>query len=254
MTRPSKQRKKRAFGTGDRIAAALSVAAAAVLVALIPPAPGHAEGNEGNEGDEQAEQSERDEQPPAPLPMPKAGELMPDNHSVDWMTRHGEIARSDADSCTNCHTERDCASCHDEKVAEPFSVHPPNFETLHAVDARARRGDCAECHTLENFCTDCHARTRDTSSPQASPPPRRDFHPDGWTDPNAPNNHGVMARRNISECVTCHTESDCVSCHRGVDPHPPEFRLNCGRWLEANPRPCAECHSDMASLKRKCSR
>ena len=178
--------------------------------------------------------------------------LMPDNHQVAWLQRHGSIARSQGATCSECHTERDCASCHDEKVAAPFSVHPPSFDTLHAVDARSRGSSCAECHSLTNFCTDCHIRSEITMRPEASPPARRSVHPDGWTDPDSPNNHGVEARQRITDCVSCHTEDDCVSCHTGVDPHPPEFTLNCGRWLRADPRPCATCHGDLGRLERLC--
>lgn len=178
--------------------------------------------------------------------------LMPDNHDVAWLQRHGSIARSQGASCSECHTERDCASCHDEQVAAPFSVHPPNFDTLHGVDARAGGSSCAECHSLTNFCTDCHIRSEITMRPDASPPARRSVHPDGWSDPDNPNNHGVKARQRITECVSCHTEDDCVSCHTGIDPHPPEFTLNCGRWLRADPRPCAKCHGDLSRLERLC--
>jgi hypothetical protein len=200
-----------------------------------------AEQPEGD-GDKSSEENQTDAQ---------AG-LMPDNHQVAWIQRHGSIARSQGATCSECHTERDCASCHDEKVAAPFSVHPPNFDTLHAVDARSRGSSCAECHSLTNFCTDCHIRSEITMRPEASPPPRQGVHPEGWTDPDTPNNHGVEARQRITECVSCHTEDDCVSCHTGIDPHPPEFTLNCGRWLRADPRPCAKCHGDLSRLERLC--
>lgn len=179
------------------------------------------------------------------------GDLKPTNHTVDWIERHGSVARASS-SCEDCHTEDECADCHDEEVSAPFSVHPPNFDTLHAVDARANLDDCAECHTIQTFCRRCHAETKFAPSEPDRPPPKFDMHPPTWTEPNAPNNHAVMARRNIEDCASCHTERDCVSCHRGVNPHPPEFRLKCKNWLESNPAPCKKCHGNLSEIRQKC--
>lgn len=181
-----------------------------------------------------------------------SGSLKPTNHTVDWESRHGTVARAASSSCEDCHTEDDCADCHDEQAAAPFSVHPPNFDTLHAVDARAQLDDCSECHTIQTFCRQCHAEANFSPDPPDRPPARFKVHPPNWSDPNSPRNHGVMARRNIEDCASCHTERDCVSCHRGVNPHPPEFRLKCKQWLEANPTPCAKCHGNVGQLRSKC--
>ncbi|MGM0557987.1 MAG: cytochrome c3 family protein, partial [Myxococcota bacterium] len=153
--------------------------------------------------------------------------LMPTNHSVAWIERHAEVARSAGDECASCHTEDDCATCHQAEVAGAFSVHPPNFELIHMADARANPGNCADCHKAETFCAGCHARTDVRAEPPNDPPARVDFHPPGWLDASMPNNHGVAARQDISQCASCHQEQDCVTCHRGINPHPPEFSLNC---------------------------
>ncbi|MFB6374341.1 MAG: cytochrome c3 family protein [Bradymonadaceae bacterium] len=182
----------------------------------------------------------------------EAGTLKPSNHTVAWERRHGTVARSMSGRCEDCHTENDCANCHTDTASEPFSVHPPNFDTLHAVDARAQSEECAECHTIQTFCRQCHARTNFSPTAPDRPPPRFDAHPPNWTTPNAPGNHAELARRNIADCASCHTENDCVQCHQGVDPHPPEFQLKCGQWLEANPTPCAKCHGDLGELQAKC--
>lgn len=180
------------------------------------------------------------------------GRLKPSNHTVGWERRHGSVARANPSQCEDCHTEDDCAGCHSDDSAEPFSVHPPNFDTLHAVDARAQSDDCAECHTVETFCRQCHARTNRSPTAPDRPPPRFDMHPPNWTEPGAPRNHAVMARRNITDCASCHTENDCVQCHQGVNPHPPEFQLKCQQWLEANPTPCAKCHGNLGRLRSRC--
>lgn len=182
----------------------------------------------------------------------ETGRLKPDNHTVDWEKRHANVARANPTSCESCHTEDDCGDCHNDEAAKPFSVHPPNFDTLHAVDARARLDDCSDCHTVETFCRRCHASAKFVPDPPDNPPARFDMHPPNWTKPGAPRNHAVMARRNIEDCASCHTEQDCVTCHQGVNPHPPEFQLQCRQWLEANPTPCAKCHTDLGLLRTKC--
>lgn len=178
--------------------------------------------------------------------------LKPDNHDVDWMKRHGAIAKSNAVECASCHREEECATCHTERVAQPWKMHPPNYLTIHSVDARNGMGECTDCHTVDNFCASCHVRSGVSTAPGGSPPARLEFHPPGWLDSSMPNNHGVMSRRNINECASCHVEDDCVACHTGINPHAPEFALNCSQWLNANPRPCAKCHTDLASLRILC--
>lgn len=178
--------------------------------------------------------------------------LRPDNHSVAFLKRHATVAKSGAEECMACHVEQDCASCHNATVAKPFAVHPPNFLTIHASDARANPGNCTDCHTTQTFCTSCHVRSDVVTSGDHRPPPRRRFHPPGWLDATTTANHGVMARRDITDCASCHTENDCVSCHAGINPHPTDFRMDCGRMLAANPAPCARCHSDPAALRALC--
>ena len=183
----------------------------------------------------------------APLPT-----LKPANHSVDWIKRHGVISAADPDNCMACHTQPDCVSCHTSTVATPYQIHPPNFVTIHAVDARADEQNCTTCHSVQNFCTACHVRANVTARTDARPPSTVAFHPPGFVDPATPNNHGVMARRNINDCASCHAERDCISCHTGINPHPADFRAECRRWLEANAKPCAKCHEDPEFLKTQC--
>lgn len=174
------------------------------------------------------------------------GRLKPSNHGVNWEKNHGTVAASQPDECASCHLpEEDCAGCHVEEVARPFSVHPPNFLTIHAVDARSQMGDCTDCHRTETFCTGCHTDAKVVTRPIGRPPDRLQYHPPGWLDGSMANNHGVMARRNINDCVSCHVENDCVSCHTGVNPHPPGFQLECASLVKANEGMCRTCHTDV---------
>jgi len=187
-----------------------------------------------------------------PVKMGARPTSKPDSHQIDWVKRHGVVALTNGEDCMSCHQEPQCASCHTAQVGAVYAVHPPNFVTIHAVDARMEESNCTTCHSTQNFCTACHVRAEVTTRPDARPPSRVAFHPPGFVDPRTPDNHGVMARRNIVDCASCHTENDCVTCHTGINPHPADFRVDCKRWLDANPRPCAKCHEDPAGLREQC--
>lgn len=178
--------------------------------------------------------------------------LKPHNHDLDWLKRHGVVASAQPDDCMSCHTQTDCASCHANAAKRPFEIHPPNFVTIHAVDARADEQNCTSCHSVQNFCTACHVRANVTAREDARPPSTVQFHPVGFLDASSANNHGIMARRNIVDCASCHSERDCVTCHAAINPHPADFRVDCRRWLDANPRPCAKCHDDPTLLRARC--
>lgn len=183
-----------------------------------------------------------------PMAHERRAYLKPDDHTEDWLRRHGGVFRASPNECMSCHQESSCNDCHDDKSGQLLSVHPPNYVVLHRVAAQGQRANCVECHRQETTCTSCHIRSRASTRPGGQPPPRRAFHPPGWLDLSNPSSHGPMARRNINECASCHQERDCVSCHQGVNPHPPTFRMDCRRWLRANPRPCYACHTDPQSI------
>ena len=169
---------------------------------------------------------------------------MPADHTADWIRRHGAMSLGQGDDCAVCHAENDCIECHVESLDQPYAVHPPNFEVVHAVDARQGIQDCTSCHRLDTFCEACHVEAGVSPRLEDSPPTAFQFHPPGWLDSMAPENHGVMARRDINDCASCHVEQDCITCHIGINPHPPEFRFECGQYLQANFAPCAQCHGD----------
>lgn len=171
--------------------------------------------------------------------------LKPMNHDLDWLKRHGRVALSNQADCVSCHQETDCVTCHQEANARPFTVHPPGFNLMHAVDARSDMANCTSCHTVDGFCAECHTRSGLSTRP-ATAPPRLAFHPPGWVE--GANRHGLAARRDINECASCHVENDCVTCHTGINPHPPEFRFECKNLLEANGQMCLKCHTSTRGL------
>ena len=179
------------------------------------------------------------------------------HHDRDWLVRHRWIAADQGSDCATCHTESECADCHDGRV-RPDRVHPNDFITTHPQLSRRAGNRCTSCHSTQNFCTECHARLGlSTFSAPALQGAGR-FHPpdDVWI--RGPVLHGREARRSMNDCVSCHAESDCVSCHGamgiggGVSPHPPGFAEVCGRALRANARACQTCHGDLDLLRSRC--
>ena len=173
---------------------------------------------------------------------------MPADHTADWLQRHGALAMGSGNDCAVCHSEQDCVSCHVDSLDAPYAVHPPNYETVHATDARQGVMDCASCHRLDTFCETCHIESGVTPRLDDRPPASLDFHPPEWIQ-----THGDMARQDINDCASCHMEQDCVACHRGINPHPPDFQLNCAHTLDADPSSCAQCHTeDLQTLQQLC--
>jgi hypothetical protein len=77
------------------------------------------------------------------------------------------------------------------------------------------------------------------------------FHPAGWSSKGpGPNLHAQEARRNITQCASCHREEDCLSCHSAepgginASPHPAGWRgsARCKALDRENRRMCLRCH------------
>lgn len=179
------------------------------------------------------------------------------HHDHEWLVRHRWVGADAGPLCAECHRESDCADCHDGRI-RPLSVHPGDFLTTHPVMARRDEPRCSSCHTVAQFCTECHARLG--ISPIASPDVRAvaRFHPPSAVWIRGPNLHGVEATRSMTSCASCHAEDDCVTCHgapgigAGVSPHPAGFVLHCRSALETNARACVTCHGDVEELAARC--
>ncbi|UJR80897.1 cytochrome c3 family protein [Sandaracinus amylolyticus] len=184
-------------------------------------------------------------------------------HDHEWLVRHRWVAADQGPLCAECHTESDCTDCHDGRV-RPRRVHPSDFLTVHPVYARrdgelgTSGGRCTSCHTISQFCAECHGRLG--IAPIAAPDVRTR---DRWHPPTAvwvrgPNMHAIEAVRSMQSCASCHAEEDCVQCHgargigAGVSPHPPGFAMSCRGALETNARACITCHGDVEELRARC--
>jgi hypothetical protein len=74
------------------------------------------------------------------------GRLDPGFHDAQplWLLRHAQAARQGLESCTSCHTQRDCMQCHSELGAFGVNPHGPDFDA-----ARLQKRNpliCLACH------------------------------------------------------------------------------------------------------------
>jgi hypothetical protein len=179
------------------------------------------------------------------------------HHDHEWLVRHRWIGADSGPLCAECHQESECADCHDGRI-RPLSVHPGDFLTTHPVMARRDEPRCSSCHTVAQFCTECHARLG--ISPIAASDVRATtrFHPPSAVWTRGPNLHGLEATRSMTSCASCHGEDDCVTCHAapgigaGLSPHPAGFSLHCRSALSTNARACVTCHGDLEELAARC--
>ena len=193
-----------------------------------------------------------------------------DAHTLGFRNNHKQAGR-DEGYCLTCHRRSECVDCHGG-VVRPFDIHPSDYVTLHAMDARRNTPDCSSCHRNQSFCIGCHQRTGVTSDPEGGQPGHqasnpfgtgtqvKRFHPPNWVrdasgtviaTPSAAS-HSLAAKRNISACVSCHREETCLECHsndplRGAhfDPHGPGFAgsFKCRSLAARNQRACLKCHA-----------
>ena len=187
-----------------------------------------------------------------------AGKLLPPRwmgnleHTADFIERHKRVAADNSQACSSCHREDFCTDCHDGRV-RPRNVHANDYLSLHAVEARLDSPHCASCHQQQQFCLPCHQRAGVTmSGSQGELAHQGRFHPPRsvWSElPRTRQHHAWEAERNLSACVSCHTERDCAVCHasqsaggRGFNPHPASFQSKCAAAARKNPRPCLVCH------------
>lgn len=161
----------------------------------------------------------------------------PESHaSLFFMEAHPSLASSDDRSCQMCHVQTFCVECHD--AAPDGGYHPSGFMARHAADAFSRASDCANCHSAQVFCRECHSEGGLTSAGRLG----GGYHDGGpvWLL-----RHGQAARQGLESCASCHKQTDCVQCHGvlgafKVSPHGPDFDA-IAAWRRS-PRTCLGCH------------
>lgn len=174
-------------------------------------------------------------------------------HDETWIRHHGAAASASEPICRQCHTEQSCKNCHDtsqslsietrrpQDFASHF-VHPADFVTRHAIEARSQASTCVRCHA-PSTCDSCHVRRGVSPSGFGAGNP----HPVGWVGGNtsSPNFHGRAARRELVSCAGCHDQgpaTNCIYCHKvggpGGNPHPRTWMTGRDRSGEM----CRYCH------------
>jgi hypothetical protein len=191
---------------------------------------------------------------------------LPESHrNAKWTTAHGKTASADGASCSNCHTQPSCTSCHltaqgnagkvivtlpkpDAKtplgtmrgVADTRvkGVHPPDFAVRHGAEAAAGTLQCTQCHSVKT-CASCHTGMDS-----------RAFH-----KPNFVERHAVEVFSGSGSCQSCHsTETFCRACHQqsgiastsnmnsAFHTAQPMWILSHGQAARTGMESCASCH------------
>lgn len=107
-------------------------------------------------------------------------------HGPEWETTHG---MGDMGSCSACHEQEKCVSCHG-----PGVPHPGDFIETHAEYSVQPTAQCTACH-LQSFCDSCHAY----------PMPHDQQFILGHSD--------IVEKDGEDRCVSCHDKVDCATCH-----------------------------------------
>lgn len=136
--------------------------------------------------------------------------LVPDNHTPDFIHAHSDLARTQQmtgldKTCQTCHDTNFCQDCHEGDNLDNFS-HPQNFEFTHAMNAQADERLCITCHTDRQFCVDCH--NANLIMPQSHVP--------GFVNQVDGGLHQFEAANDIETCMSCHNsnaEEICQPCH-----------------------------------------
>lgn len=74
------------------------------------------------------------------------GQLRPGYHDVSpaFIAGHGAAARQNLESCTSCHVERDCLTCHSVIGGRRFDPHGPGFDPNRLIKKNPEM--CTACH------------------------------------------------------------------------------------------------------------
>jgi len=173
-------------------------------------------------------------------------------HEANFLETHGKWARQSVQTCTQCHDQTMCSTCHTattrplppsvqfpEKVASEF-IHRGDWISRHAIEQAADPASCLKCHGVQ-YCQSCHGF-------QAVLP---GSNTGGRLPTGHPSflEHKAQARNNITACAACHSSGAgaqlCISCHSvggiGGNPHPPGWKGTQSQ-IGSNPT-CRACHS-----------
>lgn len=169
--------------------------------------------------------------------------LIGPNHEPGWAGDHAVTAGSASKLCGSCHEPQSCQDCH-SGARRLTNLHPGDWIRTHGTATRFDNPHCQGCHRTQSFCLTCHRRAGvATDSPAATKPKIGAGRAHGTT--TVPE---LMrrARKDITACVACHTESSCIDCHALVNPHPASWRRRCAKIAPRAEAACRKCHTEGA--------
>jgi len=139
---------------------------------------------------------------------------------------------NDEKSCLSCHKKQYCINCHTAKK-KITSFHNEDYLTIHKYELNF--GSCQSCHKNNNDCKACHQKTGiDTTKKREIK--NYKIHPKNWI-------HGESARKDITKCISCHTEKDCLKCHKN-DENPHKQINNICEQKNKVKNSCLKCHKE----------
>lgn len=173
------------------------------------------------------------------------------NHGSGWAGEHAATAGHRSSLCGACHSNKFCQDCHSGAL-RPRNLHPGDWIGTHGTATRFDNPRCQGCHRTQSFCLTCHRRAGvATDSPSATRPRQGAGRLHGTTSVSELMRRG---KKNITACVSCHTESSCIACHSLVNPHPASWKHRCSKLGPRSETACRKCHlqgSDRCSSRTK---
>lgn len=199
----------------------------------------------------------------------KAPTARPSSHSDPRFDRkHGALARRSGATCSTCHSQESCTTCHQGTVPDqvrrlaaavpgrpsgailvrrpPPTHQDPSWKRSHGADAAARPQSCSACHARSQ-CLECHRPDAGAAT---------GYHPAGFLT-----RHPAEAYARESSCAECHnTRGFCQDCHRtaGVTAAGPlkpgfhdaqgAFLLSHGQAARQGLETCVSCHAERDCL------
>ena len=145
--------------------------------------------------------------------------LLPQDHRLQWMQRHDEVARSDISTCAQCHVqEQSCDMCHRGDNLQGIP-HREGFVDTHAFSFYSKSKDCTACHDFAVDCVSCHRSRRVFPTNHSLPNWATRPHGDVANTRTDNNRHADFAETDMDACAACHDQDQpiCARCHDGVD-------------------------------------
>jgi nitrate/TMAO reductase-like tetraheme cytochrome c subunit len=215
----------------------------------------------------------------------QTADLLPVTHrNVDFMRGHKYLSWTVDANCMMCHDNSTCDECHNSTTAitetntsdnfyQPYmpgnSIDGPNQQMIvkvhgdlnyrysHGIDAKGQTSECQTCHSVENFCVNCHA-AENTDFAMGGIVPSSHLSPDFafYGVGSGGGEHSILAKRDIERCTSCHdvqgADPTCIQCHldsdgiQGTNPktHASGFmKGERGDWHDSQGSICYNCHT-----------